>query len=122
MEIDIRQCPPGVTSNSGKKKKKTDKKNRKTTSRHQNTVEYIARKPFLFISLKEKLDLTLFSVRKSSYKVSYFQRSPVTRHRCVQHKGHVSPHHHHQVPSTSSRSAIMDLQLVRSFAFLTHPL
>ena len=27
----------------------------------------------------------------SSYKVSYFQWSPVTRHQCVHYKGHVSP-------------------------------
>ena len=33
------------------------------TSRYQNTVEYITGKSFSFISLKEKLDLTLFSVR-----------------------------------------------------------
>ena len=31
-------------------------------------------------------------------------------------------HHHRQLPSTSSRSAIMDLQLFRSSALLTHPL
>lgn len=27
----------------------------------------------------------------SSYKVSYFQWSPVTRHQCVHYKGHASP-------------------------------
>ena len=58
-------------------------------------MEYIAGKPFLFISLKEKLDLTLFSVRRSQYSishtVSYFQRSPVTRQRRVQQKGNASP-------------------------------
>ena len=43
------------------------KKNSKTTSRLQSTVEYIAGKSFLFISLNEKLDLTLFSVRRSQY-------------------------------------------------------
>ena len=47
------------------------KKNSKTTSRHQNTVEYIAGKSFLFISLKEKLDLTLFCVRRSQYFISH---------------------------------------------------
>ena len=46
-------------------------KNSKTTSRHRNTVEYIAGKSFLFISLKEKLDLTLFSSRRSQYFISY---------------------------------------------------
>ena len=46
-------------------------KNSKTTSRHRNTVEYIAGKSFLFISLKEKLDLTLFSVRRSQYFISH---------------------------------------------------
>ena len=70
-------------------------KNIKTTSRYQNTVEYIAGKSFLFISLKENLDLILFSFCRShavfylSYKVSCFQRSPVTRQRCL--KGHGSP-------------------------------
>ena len=43
----------------------------KTTSRHQNTVEYIAGKSFEFISLKGKLDLTLFSVRRSQYFISH---------------------------------------------------
>ena len=33
------------------------------TSRYRNTVEYITGKSFSFISLKERLDLTLFSVR-----------------------------------------------------------
>ena len=33
-------------------------------------MEYIAGKSFLFISLKEKLDLTLFSVRRSQYFIS----------------------------------------------------
>ena len=46
------------------------KKTSKTTSRQRNTVEYIAGKSFLFISLKEKLDLTLFSVRRSQYFIS----------------------------------------------------
>ena len=46
------------------------KKNSKTTSRHRNTVEHIAGKSFLFIPLKEKLDLTLFSVRRSQYFIS----------------------------------------------------
>ena len=50
---------------------KPKKKNSKTTTRHRNTVEYIAGKSFLFISLKEKLDLTLFSVRRSQYFISY---------------------------------------------------
>ena len=40
-------------------------------SRHRNTGEYIAGKSFLFISLKEKLDLTLFSVRRSQYFISH---------------------------------------------------
>ena len=47
------------------------KKNSKTASRHRNTVEYIASKSFLFISLTEKLDLTLFSVRISQYFISH---------------------------------------------------
>ena len=38
--------------------------------RHQNGVKYIAGKSFLFILLKEKLDLTLFSVRRSRYFIS----------------------------------------------------
>ena len=50
----------------------------KMTSRHRNKVEDITGKSFLFISLKEKLDLTLLrwkiSVFYFSYKVSYFQR------------------------------------------------
>ena len=52
------------------------------TSRHQNTVEYIAVKSFLFISLKEKLDLTLFSVRRShilfliQLRLNYFTHFP----------------------------------------------
>ena len=37
---------------------KAPQKNTKTTSRHRNTVEYIVGKSFLFISLKDKLDLT----------------------------------------------------------------
>ena len=47
------------------------KKDSKTTSRHRNTVEYIAGKSFLFIPLKEKLDLTLFSVRRSQYFIPH---------------------------------------------------
>ena len=35
---------------------------------------------------------------------------------------HHHHHHYHQVPSTSSRSAIIDLQLFWSSALLTHPL
>ena len=58
-------------SNNGYAIKPKKKKNSKTTSRHRNTVEYIAGKPFLFISLKEKLDLTLFSVRRSQYFISH---------------------------------------------------
>ena len=46
-------------------------KKSKTTSRHRNTLEYIAGKSFLFISLKEKFDLTLFSVRRSQYFISH---------------------------------------------------
>ena len=46
-------------------------KNCKTTSRHRNTMEYIAGKSFKFISLKEKLDLTSFSVRRSQYFISH---------------------------------------------------
>ena len=38
--------------------------------RHQNAVKYIASKSFLFILLKEKLDLTLFRVRRSQYFIS----------------------------------------------------
>ena len=45
-------------------------KNSKTRSRHRNTVEYISGKSFLFISLKEKLNLTLFDVRRSQYFIS----------------------------------------------------
>ena len=45
--------------------------NNKTTSTYRNSVEYIAGKSFLFISLKEKLDLTLFSVRRSQYFISH---------------------------------------------------
>ena len=51
-------------------------------------MEYVAGKSFLFISLKEKLDLTLFSVRRSQYFISH---TPVTRHRRVQQKDHASP-------------------------------
>ena len=58
----IRECPPGVTSNRGKKK------NSKTTSRHQNTVEYIAGKPILFISFHS------FSVTSSSSSSSIYQQ------------------------------------------------
>ena len=46
------------------------KKASKTTSRHRNAVEYTAGKSFLLISLKEKLDLTVFSVRRSQYFIS----------------------------------------------------
>ena len=76
----IRECPPGITSNRGKKKKS------KTTSRHQNTVEYIAGKPILFISFHS------FSVTSSSSLSSIYWQ----------------------------RSAIMDLQLFRYSALLTH--
>ena len=42
-------------SNSGyAMKPKKKKKNSKTTNRHQNAVEYIAGKSFLFISFKKK--------------------------------------------------------------------
>ena len=63
-------------SNSGyaikpKKKQQQQKQNSKMASRHRNTGEYIAGKSFLFISLKEKLDLTLFSVRRSQYFISH---------------------------------------------------
>ena len=51
-------------------------------------MEYVAGKSSLFISLKEKLDLTLFSVRRSQYFISH---TPVTRHRRVQQKDHASP-------------------------------
>ena len=47
------------------------KKASKTTSRHRNAVEYTAGKSFLLISLKEKLDLTVFSVRRSQYFISH---------------------------------------------------
>ena len=52
------------------------------------TVEYFAGKSSLFISLEEKIDLTLFFDRRSqysifSYKVHYFQWSRVTRQRRV---------------------------------------
>ena len=45
------------------------KKFSETMNKHKNTVEYNA-ESFLFISLKEKLDLTLFSVRKSQYFIT----------------------------------------------------
>ena len=66
------------------------KKNSKTTSKHQNIVEYISGKSFLFTSLKEKVDSTLFSVRRFQYFISH-TKSPIfkgrllTRHRRVQH-------------------------------------
>ena len=41
-------------SNSGYAMKPKKKKNSKTTNRHQNAVEYIAGKSFLFISFKNK--------------------------------------------------------------------
>ena len=37
----------------------------------KKTVEYITGKSFLFISLTEKLGLTLFSVRRSQYFISH---------------------------------------------------
>ena len=43
------------------------KKSSKTTSRHQNKVEYITGWSCLLVSLMEKLGLTLFSVRRSQY-------------------------------------------------------
>ena len=74
-----------------------NQKTSKTTSRDQHKVEYITGKFFLFNSLEENLDLmlwmlsVLFSVLYFSCllfsQVSYFQRSPVTRHGRV----HASP-------------------------------
>ena len=71
-----------------KKKKKTNKQtNSKTTSRHRNTVEYIAGVFFIYlIEGKIRFNVILrsqISVFYFSYKFSYFQRSPVTRHRRV---------------------------------------
>ena len=60
------------------------KKNSKMTSRHQNTVEYITGKSFLFISLKEKLHLTLLSVRRSQHFIS----NTKLQHQHIQQKGH----------------------------------
>ena len=65
--------------------------------RHQDAVEYNAGKSFFinFIEGKIRLDLTLFSIRRSQYFTSQtrslLQRSPGTRHRRVQQKGHASP-------------------------------
>ena len=58
-------------SNSGYAILNEAKKSSKTTSRHQNTVEYIIGKSFLFISFKEKLGLSLFGVRRSQYFISH---------------------------------------------------
>ena len=55
------------------------KENSKTTSRHRNMVEYIAGKSFLFISLKEKLDHTLFGVRRSQYFISHLLFAHVSK-------------------------------------------
>ena len=51
----------------------SQKKTSKTTSRHQNIVEYISGKSFLFIfiDMKEKVDSTLFSVRRFQYFISH---------------------------------------------------
>ena len=49
--------------------------------RHQNAVEYIEGKSFLFISFMKKEGLALF--RSFSVRRSQFQRSAVTRHRRV---------------------------------------
>jgi len=59
----IRPCPvpsptvrsmKGVTVVKQYSKKKKNNKNNKTTNRHQNAMEYIAGKSFLFISFKKK--------------------------------------------------------------------
>ena len=68
MTFLLMKCYEGSNSGYAIKPKK---KNSKTASRHRNTGEYIAGKSFLFISLKEKLDLTLFSVRRSQYFISH---------------------------------------------------
>ena len=47
------------------------KKGREYLPRDQNTVEYITGKSFLFILLEEKLDLTLFCVRRSQNFISH---------------------------------------------------
>ena len=72
MTFLLMKCYEGRNSGYAiKPKKQNKKKNSKTASRHRNTVEYIAGKSFLFISLKEKLDLTLFRVRRSQYFISH---------------------------------------------------
>ena len=68
MTFLLMKCYEGSNSGYAIKPKK---KNSKTASRHRNTGGYIAGKSFLFISLKEKLDLTLFSVRRSQYFISH---------------------------------------------------
>ena len=60
-----RICPTSHYEETGRKKR------REYLPRDQNTVEYIAGKSFLFILLEEKLDLTLFCVRRSQNFISH---------------------------------------------------
>ena len=76
-------------------KPKNKTKNSKTTSRHRNTVEYIAGVFFIYL-IEGKIRFNVIersqiSVFYFSYKVSYFQWSAVTRHRRIQQKADVSP-------------------------------
>ena len=82
-----------VRSNSGYKPKKTSK----TTSRHQNIVEYISGKSFLFISLKEKVDSTLFSVRRFQYFISH-TKSLIFKRRLLRDTGGSSTIKDHASP------------------------
>ena len=86
----------GVTVGYAIKPKQQNKtKNSKTTSRHRNTVEYIAGVFFIYL-IEGKIRFNVIersqiSVFYFSYKVSYFQWSAVTRHRRIQQKADVSP-------------------------------
>ena len=61
-------------SNSGyATKPKTTVNLQAVTKTQWNTSQYIASKSFLFISLKEKLDLILFSVRRSQYFICHMK-------------------------------------------------
>ena len=71
MTFLLMKCYEGSNSGFNAIKPKKNNNNKTVTSRHRNTGEYIAGKSFLFISLKEKLDLTLFSVRRSQYFISH---------------------------------------------------
>ena len=51
-------------------------------------MEYIAGKSFSFISLQEKLDLTLFSVRRSQYSRTEGQSEVSVLERCPYKRGH----------------------------------